>query len=899
MLTYRPRIPWLPRPSHVDGEEHEPFRNAAGERCRGGRGRRHCRYEIPGLIVEMEKRRIKSWRKMLRTREHLAERGYELEVDEFVRREIGETRERTSCNPWTAYIRQERAREALRKDRASTAAASAKSRSLDGGDAFAAQAAATSIAWGKPGSDPTHLPSLSPREAVPRNGRYWLSVASRSVHPKGSALLRKETSYPMRDWAHNLLESIEANYGKESEDSPRIQPRQTPRRQLGLPCVRQPPNTAPSAMVRGRILLVDAPADPKFRRRMRMEKDVLASLRDPANILPLPTFARSKFTRIVDDFGELLREREELRLMEAEERWMHGFLRRERRQRAIDMAQQNNQRALNFFRRLQLRGVYQRLMRWHEHTQKMKRLRGFVRERLMSGQRRCFVVLRDYALVRIQVKIRGFMLLQAHGRRCVCRRRYLRKCLELKASAAIARAWRAFCARNLLARMRKAHEEQERRIALQLRRILHRATVNVLVSWRQHTKIMNIARAMGFSAGRRGLREKLLQWRRNVERQLNRKPLAARSLQSFWRRWLSIQRMSLLMSMHRAAKSIQGMVRAHAARNVLATMRRHHERIMRLVAGRLRARTHRVQRVCIHLMREHAVQAIQRRTKLAGFVAVKTRRLLQSWKEVTARIIESRIRAVVNIQRTYRGFVARQEAEVLRIERLARLDEERKRQKISSLSAVRDGPELDASGLPRLNRTTPRLDLLRAELEQLEQLPPDVAHFDSQVLSFSQRFPLRTKRKYLHSFLLGEIRTETFRIWNQDRDAELAAAARARAALEADTKRAAEMRALLAEKRAEGMELDDEVVYPTAGSQLHFANASKEEMIVAIKEWMGLLKLGYLSRGVLIQWTARGILNQDSAIARIAAWEAVKETLSKDLLWEVNASLEDFKTSAT
>ena len=48
--------------------------------------------------------------------------------------------------------------------------------------------------------------------------------------------------------------------------------------------------------------------------------------------------------------------------------------------------------------------------------------------------------------------------------------------------------------------------------------------------------------------------------------------------------------------------------------------------------------------------------------------------------------------------------------------------------------------------------------------------------FDSRVLSFSQRFRLRTDTSFLVKFLDDEIKKETWSIWKIDRTAEIAAA---------------------------------------------------------------------------------------------------------------------------
>ena len=165
-------------------------------------------------------------------------------------------------------------------------------------------------------------------------------------------------------------------------------------------------------------------------------------------------------------------------------------------------------------------------------------------------------------------------------------------------------------------------------------------------------------------------------------------------------------------------------------------------------------------------------------------------------------------------------------------------------------------------GLPIIGRKTKRLVALLAEKIEVavvmaaakkirdkakskfaSQASKDAAkkvekvEFDSRVLSFSQRFRLRTDTSFLVTFLDDEIKKETWSIWKIDRTAEIAAAKKIRDTIEADAKRAEEMMAMLEaanQSRPEGKQKVDkeEPAYPTAGIFLNFQKGTKKEISV-------------------------------------------------------------------
>ena len=240
------------------------------------------------------------------------------------------------------------------------------------------------------------------------------------------------------------------------------------------------------------------------------------------------------------------------------------------------------------------------------------------------------------------------------------------------------------------------------------------------------------------------------------------------------------------------------------------------------------------------------------------------------------------------------------------------------------------GPKIDPqTGLPIILRSTPRLELLKKERKEVHHTVKKAAKaqkraagkyasksskkaakaeefnfFDSQVLSFSQRFRLRTETGFLLGFLDSEIKKETWKIWKEDREKEIEAARKEKEMLEADEKRAAEMEKLLDEankRRAEigGSELTKlDTAYPTAGIMLDFTASSREDMEIAIDKWIGLMKGGFLPRETLISWISRGIMNQRSAEQRVHAWNAVKAKLDRQMIMDVNIQVGTEKREA-
>ena len=291
--------------------------------------------------------------------------------------------------------------------------------------------------------------------------------------------------------------------------------------------------------------------------------------------------------------------------------------------------------------------------------------------------------------------------------------------------------------------------------------------------------------------------------------------------------------------------------------------------------------------------------------------------------------IAERLAAALVIQAGYRGLLGRRVAEMRRVARDQAASDKAKREAMKGLDAtlMEKGPKIDPkTGLPVITRSTPRLDLLVGERKEVRALAKKAAkaakkaegkyagkkskeaadaeefkHFDSQVLSFSQRFRLRTETSFLIGFLETEIKKETWRIWKEDREAEIEAARKVKETIEADARRAAEMEAMLdaANKKREEMggariEKPDPA-YPTAGILLNFKTATQADMERALDSWMALMQGGFLPRQTLISWIARGIMNQDTPQQRVHSWDAIKGKLDHTLMTEVNLQVGEEK----
>jgi hypothetical protein len=695
-----------------------------------------------------------------------------------------------------------------------------------------------------------------------------------------------------------------------------------------------PEKLPPSAMLRGRrVLDRDAvPLEPSRRRQLRLEEDLLHTCTDPSKILPIPTMNARHFGELLRSFGTDQELRGELVAMENEERATRTFMKEEARARRLAEGQNNDAKAKKALMTFLKRGMIRCFEAWKEYCEKMNSCRRFMRKILLGKQHWVFDTFKDYAWRRSELKRRGITALQRFTRGFVARKTFYRLRRGARAHHSIKKSWRAYCARTLLDRMIRKREEEEALVRMNIRRMLLRSSHKALLAWHQHTRVMRYAALMGAKSGKTLLRYRFQTWSSNVNMIIFRKPMAAESIQRMARAYFV--RVSLARNIKRikAAMPIQRMVRAWIARTTLARVNAKREALMMRVRKRMLAEMHTIMRLALGLLSNHAKTQIEHRAKLGGFVALKTRKMLAAWRVIAVTQIAERSAAVLVIQAGYRGLLGRRIAEMRRIARDQATSDKAQREAMKGLDAtlMDQGPKIDPkTGLPILTRSTPRLDLLKSERTEVHALAKKAAkaakkaagkyagkdskkaaaaeefkHFDSQVLSFSQRFRLRTETSFLIGFLETEIKKETWRIWKKDREEEIEVARKMKETIEADAKRAAEMEAMLDaanKKRAEigGAQLEKfDVAYPTAGILLDFKTATLAEMEYALDSWMALMDGGFLPRQTLVSWIARGIMNQDTPQQRVHSWDAIKSKLDRTLMIEVNLQVGEEKREA-
>tara|TARA_B100000795_G_scaffold257017_1_gene229902 strand:+ start:327 stop:731 length:405 start_codon:yes stop_codon:yes gene_type:complete len=111
----------------------------------------------------------------------------------------------------------------------------------------------------------------------------------------------------------------------------------------------------------------------------------------------------------------------------------------------------------------------------------------------------------------------------------------------------------------------------------------------------------------------------------------------------------------------------------------------------------MRADTDRILQLCLNLLSKHAAVQISHRSKLGGFVALKTKRLLAKWRKVAVHQIQERLKSAIIIQSGYRGLLGRRLAEMLKVSKQRQQDASNKERQMGELDELmRDrGPKLD------------------------------------------------------------------------------------------------------------------------------------------------------------------------------------------------------------
>ena len=134
---------------------------------------------------------------------------------------------------------------------------------------------------------------------------------------------------------------------------------------------------------------------------------------------------------------------------------------------------------------------------------------------------------------------------------------------------------------------------------------------------------------------------------------MHKKPIATKRLQAFYRRRMNIHRWHRIMIMHHNIKPIQRMGKAYLVKTMLKRMKEKEEALMQKVRKRMRADMDRILKMCMDLLRKHAVVTIEHRNKLGGFERLKTKKLLMKWHEVARGQVLHRIEAILVIQKCF------------------------------------------------------------------------------------------------------------------------------------------------------------------------------------------------------------------------------------------------------
>ena len=133
------------------------------------------------------------------------------------------------------------------------------------------------------------------------------------------------------------------------------------------------------------------------------------------------------------------------------------------------------------------------------------------------------------------------------------------------------------------------------------------------------------------------------------------------------------------------------MGKAYLVKTMLKRMKEKKDALMQKVRKRMRADMDRILKMCMDLLRKHAVVTIEHRNKLGGFERLKTKKLLMKWHEVAREQVLHRIKAILVIQKCYRGLLGRRVFEMVRVAKQLQLDGEENGRKMNDLDEMMKG----------------------------------------------------------------------------------------------------------------------------------------------------------------------------------------------------------------
>jgi hypothetical protein len=654
----------------------------------------------------------------------------------------------------------------------------------------------------------------------------------------------------------------------------------------------------PSSLVYGRI--VDRPpADELFRKTLGLEQDKLKLCgRHPSKILPIPTLDKEGFHRIVDQHTEMDHIRENLKLMEIEEAREYRVRKHLREQAMLKKNAESEAKIKLMLVRIKNRVALMCLRAWNEHSSKNGKMRRFLRKTLYKWVTITLTAWRGWAKDTVILKQKSATVIQTAVRKYLCMVRYARLKIHTQAARVIQRLARFYLAMTLAKRMKARMAEEERKIKLSIKRIIARGAIKALHKWHEYSHLMALVRNMSGAQGKTRLRDLLKRWKKNAYELRYFKRMYATKIQCLARQFLAKGRVAHMKLEISSAKKIKDCWRCYLAKNLLRNMKRKRQRQMENVANMLRVGTLRLQKFCVSQLRAHADEKIRMRKlyrkAFQSYILAK----FMLWHKHAKQWKADKVRAAITLQNFARSVFAKNELDLRRMEssimsvKKALIAERDKDGDAEEEKADPFSPVLDEEGLPMIKRPSERLIALREEREEVLSDDSTLEYFDSKVLVFQQRFRMRANKQYLIRYIDSEIKLETKKVWAQELAELKAKYAKVEEMKRAEEERVREMNALFASENERGEAQEnsgiDDRPYPTAGSKLHFAHASQEEMREAVLEWKLLCKDGWMQQKTMLTWVAKGLMNQNSVEGRIACWKVVRSLFEDDDLYEIN-----------
>ena len=845
-----------------------------------------------------KKERSKTWRKFLSTKYHLQEQGYELVIDEYVRKKLGEKRRKASYNPWMTYIKQEAEKERLEADETRPCKADGKA-TLDDRPSTSPYLTPTrdhqstdtirsnkmvirenpEFYFESPHVDKTHY--QSPHQ--------WRQIRSLHIHPKSG---RGRMQCDFKKWELPLIPKSPKSQKKEQEDDTDFFTFLSNQRKN-----RKLKGERPSSLVYGRI--VDKPpSDVTYRSSLGLEQDKLKLCsRDPSKLLPIPTLSKEEYHKIIDGHSELEKIRQNLVQMEAEEAREYRVRKYLREKAAMAKDAESEAKIKQCLVRIKQRTAIKCLRAWNEESSKNGKMKRFLRQTLYKWVVITFSALKSYTIGKKEVKRKSATLIQRQIRRFLAVRKFTTLRMHTLAARMIQWNFRVYLARSLARRAKAKIAEDERKVKMLVKKILYRGAIACLNQWHDEAHKTALVKKMAGAHSSGRLRELLKRWKKNAYESKYFKKLAAIKIQAQVRCFLGKLHVSVLRQKLSSSIKIQKAWQVYKAKNLLKFLKQKQDETMMKIATMLQGSTKRWQRRCIQHLRLHAEKEINMRKQLRMAFRHSFRTRLLAWQTHAKQWKKDKQKAAITIQNFARSMFARNEMNLRIFESSIMVAKEvliaeRDNKVIEETEAVDPfAPVLDEDGFPVIKTPSERLVILREERAEVLADKSTEEFFDSRVLVFQQRFRMRANKKYLLRYIDSEIKSETWKVWREELAVIKAKHAKVEEMKAAEEERVREMNALFesGSAREENSQQNlAEVAYPTAGTKLHFETSSLEDMRRTIKEWKVLQKDGWMSRKTMLTWIGIGLMRQTTMEGKIACWKVVRSEFEEDDLFEIN-----------